>query len=177
MSNFNQALNDVFKHEGGFSNLTYDHGGATNYGISLRFLKSVIDGDINGDGHINLTDIRALTPVTATTFYHVYFWQHYRLGEIHDQRVATKLFNCFVNMRGKTAALIAQRAANDLRANVVEDGVLGTQSFSAINELDHQKLFDCIKWRMWQTYRAIIDHDVSQEQFANGWSNRAFSPV
>ena len=38
-------------------------GGATNYGVSLRFLKSLkrAEGDIDLSGEVNAADIRALT--------------------------------------------------------------------------------------------------------------------
>lgn len=177
MSEFNLACNDVLKHEGRESDHKLDKGGATDYGISLRFLRSLplVAGDVNGDGHINKSDIQALTPDLARAFYRRYFWDHYRLGEIHDQRVATKLFNCFVNMRGTTATLIAQRSANDLGANIKEDGVIGSRTRSALNGIDADQLMVCIKWRMWEVYRAIVDEDPSQAAFINGWRKRAFA--
>ena len=125
MSNFYDALNNVLIHEGGFVNHAADKGGATAYGISIRFLSGLpkLAGDVNGDGHVDILDIQSLTEQSAAEFYKKYFWDHYRLGEIRDQRVAQKLFNFFVNMRGKTAGLIGQRAANDLGAGLVEDGI------------------------------------------------------
>ncbi|MCP4867068.1 glycoside hydrolase family 108 protein [Vibrio splendidus] len=179
MSHFNQALDDVFRHEGGFSNNTQDKGGVTNLGISIRFLKTLPRdaGDINGDGHVNDGDIIDMHRSDAAQLYKTYFWDHYRVGEIQSQAIATKSFNCFVNMRGKTAALILQRACNDLRSGIKEDGVLGSRSFAAINRLDEHKLMACIKWRMWEVYQAIMKNDPSQEVFANGWQNRAFADV
>ena len=45
------------KWEGGFVNHPNDPCGATNYGVSLRWLKD--DGiDVNGDSRIDLADIR-----------------------------------------------------------------------------------------------------------------------
>lgn len=179
MSHFKRALADVRGHEGGKVNHSADKGGATAYGISLRFLQSlpVEAGDIDGDGHVSIADVQALTPAQADGFYKAHFWDHYRLGEIAHCGVATKLFNCFVNMRGKTAALIAQRAANDLGARLVEDGVAGSKTFAALNDCSPLALLVCIKWRMWEVYRAIIAHDPAQAVFRNGWRKRAFSRV
>lgn len=177
MSHFNAALMDVLAHEGGFVNRKEDNGGATNYGISLRFLKMlpVIAGDVNGDGHINTHDVLSLTPDTAAAFYHTYFWQHYRLDSIIDKGVATKLFNLFVNMRGKTAALVAQRAANDLGSALTVDGIAGTRTFRALNAHPADALLTCIKWRAWEVYRGIIAHDPTQHIFFEGWRKRAFA--
>ncbi|MAD46074.1 MAG: hypothetical protein CMH98_13820 [Oceanospirillaceae bacterium] len=171
-------MSDVFMHEGGYVDHQSDKGGATAYGISLRFLKSLpeLAGDIDGDGHVNTRDIQQLTPEMAAEFYKTYFWDHYRLDRIADQSVQTKMFNLFVNMRGKTAGLVAQRAANDLGTNLVEeDGRLGSLSFAAINELNPEQLLVCIKYQAWRVYKAIVAHDATQIVFLDGWRNRAFA--
>ncbi len=49
---FLKAIPFIFEHEGGYNNITGDHGGATNWGVSLRLLKSLND-DINHDGKID----------------------------------------------------------------------------------------------------------------------------
>ncbi|KEQ11253.1 hypothetical protein GZ77_26155 [Endozoicomonas montiporae] len=179
MSSFKQAMADVFKWEGGYVNHVADTGGATNYGISIRFLKSLplSCGDITGDGHVTEADIQALTHEGAERLYKKYFWDYYRLGEIQNQAVATKLLNAFVNMRGKTAALIAQKSANDLKHTLTEDGVMGSKSIAAINQHNPAHMLDCIKWRMWEVYQAIERNDPSQSVFMKGWQNRAFSDV
>jgi len=179
VSEFNLAFDDALKHEGGFVNHALDKGGATAFGISLRFLQTlpVSAGDVTGDGHVDIKDILALTPDSARAYYRRYFWDHYRLSAIRDQRVATKLFNFFVNMRGTTATLIAQRSANDLGANLTEDGIIGSRTRSALNGMDADQLMVCIKWQAWRVYRAIVDNDPSQAAFINGWRVRAFADV
>ena len=51
MSLFDKCLKIVLIHEGGYSDDPDDPGGTTNYGISLRFLKSVgLElGDVDDD--------------------------------------------------------------------------------------------------------------------------------
>jgi len=48
MARFEDALPTVLRHEGLYSEDPADPGGATNYGISLRFLRQL--GDTDGDG-------------------------------------------------------------------------------------------------------------------------------
>lgn len=179
MSEFNPAFYDVKKHEGGRVDHPADRGGSTAFGLSLRFMQALpnLAGDVDGNGHVNADDIAALTVKDARTYYRYYFWDHYRLNEIEDQAIATKLFNFFVNMRGKTAALVAQRAANDLGANLKPDGVMGSRSIAALNAVSADELMVCIQWRAWEVYRAIIAHDASQVVFKNGWRKRAFALV
>ncbi|OEF50990.1 hypothetical protein A1OW_10335 [Enterovibrio norvegicus] len=178
-NNFQHAMADVFGHEGGFSDNRNDKGGVTNLGISIRFLKTlpIEAGDINGDGHISESDIVAMDAANASDIYRQFFWEHYRLDEIKSRRVSTKAFNCFVNMRGKTAAQLMQRAANDLGANLVVDGILGSRSIAVLNQLDEHQLMVCLKWRMWEIYKAIIKNDATQSVFEKGWQRRAFSDV
>lgn len=177
MKHFDIAVADVLKHEGGRVDHPLDNGGDTNLGISLRFLRNLPDvaGDITGDGHVNSDDIAAMTPATAVAFYRAYFWEHYRLGEIHDLAVAIKLFHFFVNMRGKTAGLVAQRAVNDIASPVYLDGVVGSKTLAAINACAPSEYLVCLKWRAWEVYRAIIQKTPSQSVFSNGWRQRAFA--
>lgn len=179
MSDFNVALMSVMHHEGGLVNNAHDRGGMTKYGISIRFLQRIPSelGDLNGDGHVSKADIQCMTTDDARAIYQQFFWQHYRLNELAAQPIATKLFNCFVNMRGRTAALVAQRAANMLGAQLVEDGVMGSRSFKAINRLNPKHLMPCLQVQQWQVYQAIVRADPSQNEFINGWRKRAFSVI
>jgi lysozyme family protein len=176
---FDLAVNDVLAHEGGFIDHPNDKGGATAYGISLRFLRVLPDiaGDIDGDGHVDLNDVKGMTKSHAKAFYHEYFWRHYRLGEVRQPAVAVKALNLYVNMRGKTAALVLQRAVNDCRygEQINEDGIAGSATLAALNSCKPEHLVPCIQWRQWQVYKAIVDNDSSQRTFIRGWKNRAFS--
>ncbi len=177
MSHFKAALADVLKHEGGFVDHKNDNGGATAFGISLRFLSALpaLAGDVNGDGHVNKDDVKALSKDDAAMFYQKEFWLHYRLDEVSNKAVAVKMMNLFVNMRGKTAALIAQRAANDLGAGLVEDGIVGSKSIAVLNALEAGPLLCCIKYQAWAVYKAIVENTPSQAVFINGWRKRAFA--
>ena len=56
MKKFEEAWSYVKENEGGYVNDKNDKGGATKYGVSLRFLKGLErdEGDINGDGELIL---------------------------------------------------------------------------------------------------------------------------
>ncbi len=76
MSRFDKAVEKVLRHEGRYVNHPNDPGGATNYGISLRFLKQlgIEEADIDGDGFLNIEDIKAVTKEHAIRFYKLNFW-------------------------------------------------------------------------------------------------------
>ena len=181
---FDAAFYDLMFWEGG-DNVTSDEvdaGGTTKYGISLRFIKNIplSESDIDGDGHVTERDIRSLTSETAKAFYRKYFWLHYQLGNIDSEPVAVKLLNIFVNMRGRSAGRIAQRALKACGVfDVKEDGYLGPLSFDAINELTVSNslvamYLAAIRSEQAGFYRLVVQHDQSQKKFLTGWLNRAY---
>lgn len=179
MSNvFFQALQETLKKEGRKSNHKDDRGGSTDYGISLRFLKGLpnIDGDINGDGHVNEFDIAALNASIVSQLYRKHFWDYYRLGEINHDLVAIKAFDLLVNMRSVSAVKIIQRALRACNKPVLEDGVLGSKTIAAINDIrDQLNLLAAMRSESYGHYRLIIAADPTQAVFHDGWKNRAYS--
>jgi lysozyme family protein len=176
--NFPKSLEWVFKHEGILSDDPADHGGVTKYGISIRFLKLAKE-DINGDGHVNSEDILGLTMADASLLYRKHFWDHYRCDEIVSLSLSAKMFDCLVNMRGKTASRIFQRSLNHFDYNVAVDGMIGSKTILAMNaimadgkEVSDQYLEKCCKYQL-QTYMKIIENDPTQIRFVNGWTARA----
>ena len=139
MSNFEKAVEKVLEHEGGYVDHKDDPGGATNYGISLRFVKQStgIDLDVDGDGDIDADDIKAMTPEQAKEIYKTEFWEKYGYDKIEDENVATKVFDMCVNMGPRQAHKLVQRASNAATnsKDLVEDGILGNKSFEAVNEI------------------------------------------
>ena len=59
MTNFNKALTRILENEGGFSKHPNDPGGATNYGISSKFLNQhyKIQYDKNHNGVVDVADM------------------------------------------------------------------------------------------------------------------------
>src|SRR6266481_707309 len=99
MSTFELAIPVILRHEGHFVNNPADPGGATNFGVSLRWLKSQgLAGDINNDGDIDIDDIKILTPAIAGEFYRTKWWNAYQYGNLVAQAVGTKVFDMSVNM-------------------------------------------------------------------------------
>lgn len=179
MSGFEYAFVSLLEREGGYNNLTFDYGLATNFGISLRFAQRLplSDVDVDGDGHITQEDIRELTEDDAEHIYRVYFWDYYKLDNINSASVAAKAFHLFVNMRGRNAGKILQRACRACGHTLVEDGLIGSKSFAGINSLDENILFAAICSEAAGFYRCRVAEDVDQKPFLKGWLNRAYARV
>lgn len=184
MAELKQALPTIFLHEGRYVDNIKDPGGATNFGISLRFLQKTgdldgdgwIDGDINHDGIINIDDIKGLSPDHAAELYDVYWWSKYHYARIDDQSVATKVFDLSVNVGSHAAHICLQRAVRAASGiSLLEDGELGDQSFKAINTSNPMKLLAALKSEAAGYYRLIRLKSGNEKTFIEGWLNRAYS--
>lgn len=168
-SNFDTAMAFVSEHEGGFVDDAADKGGATRYGISLRFLQLAHE-DVNGDGHVDRADIVALTTGQAHDIYRRHFWQHYRLDEITHPFIAAKIMDMFVNMRGTVAAKVVQRCF----ATLDDDGVMGSKSIRAVNAYaSPARLYGALSVGQAVVYHRIVQADATQGRFLKGWIRRA----
>lgn len=182
MDNFNKAVLTVLKHEGKFVNDPDDPGGATNYGISLRFLLSTGDlklGDIDHDGDIDADDIKKMSIEEAKNLYFTYWWLKYNYESIPNLALSTKIFDAAVNMGAKQAHILVQRACRACGIRLVEDGVLGPNSMGAISTLisgsSDDALLASIRSEMAGFYRSLITKKPVFEKYRNGWLNRAYS--
>lgn len=179
---FENAFKELLFWEGGYNHTAGDKGGATNHGISLRFLKNLplAEADINQDGHVTKEDIQALTQTQAKGFYRKKFWLHYGLNGVVNQAIASKLLNIFVNMRGRTAGRVAQRAMRACSLDVFEDGYLGPISYTNMNilitdESGAAEYMAALRSEQAAIYRLIVAHNPTQQKFFDGWLIRAYS--
>lgn len=180
---FDEAFEELMLWEGGsrFHKVLGDQGGATKYGISLRFLKGLPPevSDIDRDGHITEMDIAALTAEEAKGFCYKYFWAHYQLGVYNSPAVATKLLNILFNMRSRVAGRVAQRALACCKVDgIIEDGILGPRSQAAINQVSCDTsltamFLSTLRAQQEGVYRLIVAHNPLQHKFLEGWVRRA----
>lgn len=167
---FKKALDFLLSSEGGFNNIPGDKGGPTNCGISLRFLQGTGNydlGDLDGDGDIDIQDIRLMDHKTAAPIYKKYFWDYFPMAEIPAQ-VAYVVFDVAVNSGQRTAAKLLQKALG-----IEADGVIGPKTIHALKCIDSAfYLADKMCKLRKSQYVAYAHNNADLQQFLDGWLNR-----
>ena len=172
MSDFNDAIPTVLRHEGGFVDSPNDPGGATNFGVSLRWLKAkglleeLEEQDKTQD---EVLVVRSLTKEQAAGFYKAYWWDFYKYQNLFAQSVATKVLDTAINMGASRAHRILQGIVG-----VVPDGVLGPKSFAEANAMSPSVLVVKFQTAQAQFYRDLVVRNPKLEEFISGWLNRAY---
>jgi lysozyme family protein len=175
MTTLEHALKVVKEHEGGFCDDAGDPGGATKYGISLRFLKDLGDevADVDRDGDVDADDVRALSWEQAANIYVTHFWDRYHYGFLQED-VAVKVFDMAVNVGPKQAALVTQRALRACGIEVEEDGIFGKETWRAANAARPDQLVSAIRSELAGFYRMLTKIHPERSRFLAGWLNRAY---
>lgn len=183
MSTFDWAVENVLHHEGGWVNNPNDPGGATKFGISLRYLQArgdmdgdgLPDGDLDGDGDVDIDDIRVASREDSIQLYKTGFWDPNKCSSIKSALVATKIFDMAVNMGSRQCWRLVQRATNKLGSNLSVDGKVGPNTLAAVN-LYHRTDYDLIvviRERQANFYETLIERKPSLAEFRLGWRRRA----
>lgn len=180
MAEFLPAVNNLLRQEGGWVNDKRDLGGATNYGISLRFLREAgqvgndgfKEGDLDKDGDVDSDDIRRISQEDAKDIYRKYWWDRYGYSRIKSQEIANLVLSISVNRGPFNAHRLIQKAAC---TNV--DGKFGPKTVAAINSGDQRKLLDAFRIVAEYDYRELVLKNPKLEIYLNGWLNRIYDPM
>ena len=150
---FDDIIEVVLKHEGGYVNDPVDPGGETNFGIAKRSHPDV--------------DIKNLTEEGAKEIYYQDYWMKNRVPQLPDELKHIYFDMCINQGRGR-AVKILQQAANAKGANLKVDGGLGPKTIGALNgvELDRVRAYR-IKY-----YADLVTRKPDLEKFYFGWFRR-----
>lgn len=168
----NKAIKYVIDNEGGFVDNEHDMGGVTNFGLSMRFLKSFYP-----EIDITYKWIKNLTFNKAYDIYKSAWWNAYNYGKINNRNVAAKILDMAVNIGPTKAGKIVQKALNDCtELELIVDGILGSKSMASLNneKVDKDQLMKNIIKQLIYYYIDIVINTPSQLVFLKGWINRAF---
>lgn len=187
MADFEPALAIVLEHEGGFSDHKNDPGGATNFGVSLRFLQSAgdidadldgyLDGDLDKDGDIDADDIRKMTRQEAGEVYEINFWSRYGYDLFDSQAVANIMLSLSVNVGpGRAHRLLQEAIQTNKDGQAIKiDGILGPNTRREANRLPESWLTTELKHQAANFYRSLAATKPPLAMFLRGWLNRAYS--
>jgi lysozyme family protein len=162
-SKFLKAFDYLMYHEGGYVNHPSDPGGETKFGISKRSYPKL--------------DIKNLTRDQARQIYFVDFWHRCKCEDIEDENIATKFFDLAVHTGIPQAVKLVQRALRAAGTEVIEDGIIGPVTLSAINKADPTDLLSALKSEAAGYYRLLANANPSQQKFIAGWLNRAYHSI
>lgn len=172
---FESFFNHLIDDEGGYlpgkiAKKIGDTGGATNHGISLRFLKTcnVDIADVNSDGVIDEKDIVLLTKKQAKVLYFKYFWNPLYMDIKHVQ-LSNRIFNFGVNAGKRTSVKVLQRTVNKLMdiPLLKVDGIFGRNTLKAVKNVDREKLYRRYIIEVEDYYRSL-----NKPQFMRNWMRR-----
>jgi len=132
MANIKLIIPKILKWEGGFGHDKADPGGATNKGITLDTWKSY-GYDIDGDGDIDVYDLKALSNLDFEYVLKLNFWDRWRADYIKTQSIAELLVD-WVWASGKYGIVEPQKLLG-----VTADGLVGALTINAINNYHNQE--------------------------------------
>ena len=152
---FEEIIEVVLEHEGGYVNDPDDAGGETKYGIAKRWYPSV--------------DIKNLTIEQAKHIYHTDYWRPAKCDSVPPQ-LRHIYFDMCVNFGRRGAVKVLQQAANSkLRNKIKVDGGIGPNTLKAIQNisLDRVRAYRVLR------FANIVIVKPNQEKFWVGWFRRA----
>ena len=151
---FEEIIDIVLEHEGGYVNDPDDAGGETKYGIAKRWYPDV--------------DIKNLTKEQAKKIYHTDYWRRGKCDDVPPQ-LRHIYFDMCVNQGKGRAVKILQRAANAKGAELKVDGGMGPKTLAAMEgvELDRVRAYR-VKY-----YADLVTRKPDLEKFYFGWFRRA----
>jgi lysozyme family protein len=156
MSKFDEIIEVVLEHEGGYVNDPKDPGGETNFGIAKRSHPDV--------------DIKNLTKEGAKEIYKEVYWDKNKVESL-PEHLWHIYFDMCVNQGKSRAVKIIQRAVNGKGGSLDVDGGLGPMTIAAIGksrvELDRVRAYR-VKY-----YADLVTKKPDLERFYFGWFKRA----
>ena len=151
---FDDIIEVVLHHEGGYVNDPDDPGGETNFGIAKRSHPDV--------------DIANLTKDGAKEIYKEHYWDKNKVESLSED-LRHIYFDMCVNQGRGRAVKILQRAANAKGANLKVDGGMGPKTIAAMEGVELQR----VRAYRVKYYADLVTRKPDLEKFYFGWFRRA----
>ena len=152
---FDEIIEKVLEHEGGYVDDPSDSGGETKYGISKKAYPN--------------EDIKGLTVERAKELYKRDYWDKFKVDELPSSIRHIYVDMC-INMGGRRATKILQQSCNNKNNFDIDvDGYIGKNTIKACKNLE---VFRIRAYRV-LFYAKLVQKKPSQEKFYVGWFRRS----
>ncbi len=151
---FDEIIEIVLEHEGGYVNDPDDPGGETNFGIAKRSHPDV--------------DIANLTKEGAKEIYKSEYWDKNKVEKLPEY-LRHIYFDMCVNQGRGRAVRIMQRAANAKGAGLKVDGGMGPVTIAAMEGLEIGR----VRAYRVKYYADLVTRKPDLEKFYFGWFKRS----
>jgi len=153
-TSFEDIIEEVLKHEGGYVNDPDDAGGETNFGIAKKFNPDV--------------DIKNLTKEGAKKIYYDKYWVPSKAAQVPN-RLKHIYFDMVVNFGQRGAVKVLQQAAVNANAPIKVDGMIGPNTLGSLKKVepDRVRAFRVLR------FANLVIKKPTQEKFWFGWFRRA----
>ena len=152
---FDEIIEVVLEHEGGYVNDPADTGGETKYGISKRAYPD--------------EDIKELTVERAKELYKKDYWDRFKVESLPN-RIRHIFVDMCINMGGGRATKILQEACNSKNSYKIDvDGGIGKDTIKAAANVEDFRL------RAFRVmfYAELVMKKPDQMKFWVGWFRRS----
>ena len=155
LKDFDEIIDIVLEHEGGYVNDPDDPGGETKYGISKRAYPD--------------EDIKGLTKERAIKIYFEDYWVRFKVDSLPD-RLKHIYFDMCINMGAGRAVKVLQEACNSKNSDKIDvDGGIGPATIKAASNVEP---FRVRSYRV-MYYAELCMKKPKMEKYWVGWFKRS----
>ena len=162
LTEFDDIIQVVLKHEGGYVDDPDDRGGATNWGVTQAVYEDYVGYKCDKE------EIKKMTQEVAEEIYFEKYWKPSRAEKLPEE-IRQTYFDMVVNHGQGGAVKILQQACNNKRKPenyIAVDGGIGPNTIRAAKNLKDWEL---------QVERSGFYWRTSQVKFIRGWIRRCFN--
>ena len=167
---FEEIIEVVLAHEGGFVDDPDDRGGATNWGVTQAVWEDFLEDEFTSE------DVRNFSREQAIELYREEFWKPSQADKLPEE-IREFYFDMCVNHGQRNAVKILQTAVNVKGGSLVVDGGIGPNTINASENLslsDVQIERSGFYWNL-VFVGSFYGKRNRQQKFIRGWIRRCFN--